>query len=144
LYRSRRPAAALTALALAIVGTLNGCGTSGKDRPSVEVTADMRDGKQLAEVSLHSFYFEPDRIVVKVGVPVELKLKKKSLFVPHNFHLHAAQAGLDVGVGVGTLGFLPGSKTVTFTPTRPGEYEFMCHKDNHAGKGMMGTLVVVP
>ena len=139
----RFPRALQILLLAPLVVCVAACGTSGRDRPTVEVTASPMAGKQFAEVSLHSFYFEPNRIVVKSGVPVELKLKKKSFVVPHNFHLMAPEAGIDVNQNVGFLGIFPGSKTVTFTPTKPGEYSFMCHKDGHMAKGMMGTLVVV-
>ena len=131
-------------LFLLVITILAGCGTSGLNRPVVEVTATPKESKQVAEISLHSFYFEPNRLVVKAGIPVELKLKKKSLFVPHNFSLYAPEAGMRIDQNVGTLGFLPGSKTVLFTPTRPGEYEFTCGKDHHASEGMKGILVVQP
>lgn len=32
--------------------------------------------------------------------------------------------------------------TVRFTPTKAGEYEFICGKGNHMTKGMTGLLVV--
>lgn len=130
-------------LLIAAAAAFPACGTSGHDRPAVEVTATPVDGRQHVEIALHSFYFEPNRITVKAGVPVELRLSKKSFFVPHNFHLSAPEAGIEVNQNVGFLGVFPGGKTVTFTPTKPGEYEFMCHKGNHMAKGMMGTLIVV-
>ncbi len=136
---------ALGAAFVLLLGALAaGCGTSGRDLPTVEVTAAPKDGKQVAEISLHSFYFEPSRLVVQAGVPVELRLTKRSFFVPHNFFLYAPEAGIEIDENVGALGFFPGSKTVTFVPAKPGEYEFMCHKDGHMAKGMTGTLVVRP
>jgi plastocyanin len=131
-------------LSLLAIAILAGCGTSGRDRPAVETSAVTSGGVQVARISLHSFYYEPNRVVVKVGIPVELKLEKKSLFVPHNFSLYAPEAGIQVNRNVGTLGFLPGGATVRFTPTKPGEYEFSCGKHNHAAKGMRGTLIVRP
>jgi len=35
-----------------------------------------------------------------------------------------------------------GTKHARFTPTKAGEYEFFCHVDGHAKKGMKGTIVV--
>jgi len=131
-------------LLLAGIGLLGGCGSSGLDRPVIEATAVPQDGVQSAALTLHSFYFVPSRIIVRANVPVELKLKKKSFFVPHNFSLYAPEAGIKIDQNIGTLGFLPGSKTVRFTPTRPGEYEFFCDKGHHAEKGMKGVLVVQP
>ena len=98
------------------------------------------DQVQHVKVVTHSFWFEPNRIVVKSGVPVELKVKNSAFFVPHNFTCNAPEAGIEVHADVGMFG---GSKTVRFTPTKPGEYRFSCHVGSHGKKkGMTGTLVV--
>jgi plastocyanin len=142
--RNPRSRTALALLVIGLAASSAGCGSSGRERPTVEVTATPAQGKQLAVIAMHSFFFEPNRLIVKSGVPVELTLSKKSFIVPHNFFIYAPEAGIQIDQNVGALGFLPGSKTVTFTPTRPGEYEFMCHKDGHMKKGMTGTIVVQP
>ena len=125
------------------VGTLTllaGC-SSGLKRPVREVTATISsDNLQRVRVTTHSFYFDPNRIVVKRGIPVELIVKNGALFVPHDFSCEAKDAGIEVDQPVGMF---HGSKTVRFTPTRSGEYHFHCDVDGHAKKGMMGTLVVV-
>lgn len=128
----------LTALAILFCLVLAGC-ASGLDRP-VSSAAAVTDanGVQKIEVDMHSFYFEPNRIVVHVGKPVDLVLKNRSLLVPHNFTI----ADSAISVSEGKWG--PGSGHVRFTPEVPGEYEFFCHVDGHSKKGMKGTLVVEP
>jgi cytochrome c oxidase subunit 2 len=119
---------------------LSGC-SSGLRRPVREVTAVTgSDQVQRVRVTAHSFWFEPNRIVVKQGIPVELTIKNGSLIVPHDFTCMAKDAGIEVDQDVHP--FL-GSKKVRFTPTRAGEYPFHCDVDKHAGKGMKGVLVVV-
>lgn len=118
-----------------------GC-ASGLKRPVQEVTAKAgADGVQRVRIEAHSYYFSPNRIVVKANLPVELTVKQSALFVPHNFTCIAPNAGVDVKRG---LGMLRGSKHLRFIPTTPGEYPFFCAVGSHAKKGMTGTLVVVP
>lgn len=115
-----------------------GC-ASGGPRPvqTLELTADA-SGVQRAKIELHSFYFEPNRIVVHAGRPVELTLHNHSLVVPHNFSISDSSISLSQGVG------RKRTHVVRFTPENPGEYEFFCHVGSHAKKGMTGVLVVVP
>ncbi len=126
-----------------IVGmlALAGC-SSGVGRPVREVVVvPAADGIQRVEVTAHTFWFEPNRIVVKAGLPVELHMKNGSFLVPHNFSCVAPQAGVQIDAG---LGMFKDSENARFTPTTPGEYPFFCDKDHHSNKGMTGTLVVVP
>ncbi|HET9325922.1 MAG TPA: cupredoxin domain-containing protein [Candidatus Eisenbacteria bacterium] len=130
---ARAPAATLAALIL-----LGGC-ASGLNRPVVSVEANTdANGVQHVEVNMHSFYFEPNRIVVHAGKPVDLEFKNRSIFVPHNFTIH--EEGLTVDVDKWGLG----SAHARFTAPEPGEYRFFCHVGEHGKKGMVGTLVVVP
>ena len=111
--------------------------TKGTDRPVVSQNAAMADdGVQRIKVEMHSYYFEPNRIVVKRDIPVEIVLSNSSHVVPHNFTLNGA------GVNVSEDKWGWGHDTVRFTPTQTGEFEFVCHKGDHAEKGMKGTLVV--
>ena len=116
-----------------------GCGTPGKDLPVSESTATIgSDNVQEVNIEVASFYFKPNRIQVAANVPVRLILKSSTFIIPHNFSLHAPEAGIDFNKNVGH-----GKKVVVeFTPTKPGEYQFFCGKDSHAKKGMTGTLVV--
>lgn len=145
--RSRRaPAAPVSvsavvfALLLLAVGFVSsGCGSS---RPvtttAFEVPMDA-SGVQHVKLATHSYYFEPNRISVRAGHPVEIEIHNHSFFVPHNFTI--AEEGMSVSQGVGML---KGSHTIRFTPDRPGEYEFFCHVGSHAKKGMKGVIVVTP
>ena len=115
-----------------------GC-ASGLNRPVSSVTAKPDSaGVQHVDVDLHSYYFEPNRVVVHAGRPVELVVRNRSLVVPHNFTI----ADSALAVSVDKWG--PGSSRVRFTPSPPGEYEFFCHVHGHAKHGMKGTLVVEP
>jgi uncharacterized cupredoxin-like copper-binding protein len=115
-----------------------GC-ASGLGRPvtSVEPTPDA-DGVQRVSVDLHSFYFHPNRIVVKSGRPVELTVHNRAVLVPHELEIDSPGLRLELK----KWGF--GSARARFTAPQPGEYRFACHVDGHAKKGMAGTLVVVP
>ena len=136
------PARRLALLVLFSFPLLNGCGTSGSKLSVSEMTARTNaEGVQVVEVDVHSFYFKPSRIIVESGKPVELTLHFKSLFVPHNFTCMDGDAGISVSRGAGFLSFHR-TKHARFTPAKPGEYEFFCHVDGHAKKGMKGTLVV--
>jgi len=122
----------------ALVLLATGC-ASGLKRPvtSIEAVTDA-SGVQRVAVDLHSFYFKPSRIVVHAGKPVELIIRNRAILVPHNFTI--AEASISVNVDK----WGPGSHRVRFTPTEAGEFEFFCHVDHHAKKGMKGVLVVVP
>lgn len=100
------------------------------------------DGIQKVEVTAGEYFFNPDRIIVKVNVPVEISIRKEPGIVPHHFVLKAPEAGMDI---LESLSSDP--KTIRFTPTRAGEYQFYCDKKlifsrSHREKGMEGTLEV--
>lgn len=124
---------------LVMLSLLAGC-SSGLNRPVKEVTAKAgADGVQRVRVVAHSYWFEPNRIVVKAGAPVELTVKNAAFGVPHNLTCFDKDAGIELSEN---LGLFRGQKVARFTPTKPGEYEFYCHVDSHSKKGMKGTLVV--
>jgi len=142
--RSRRHvsiAAAAAGIALLVLG-LAGCGTPGTKLGVREVTAHAgSDGVQSVEIEVHSFYFKPNRIVVEAGKPVELTLKFKSLFTPHNLTCEHPDGGIAIDKSAGFLSFRR-TKHARFTPKIPGEYQFFCGVGSHMMKGMTGTLVV--
>jgi len=126
--------------ALAVAAVLASC-SSGLNHPVREVTASLgADGIQRVRVTTHSFWFEPNRIVVKRGIPVELTVKNGAWFVPHDFSCDAMAAGFEVDARVGMF---HGSKKARFTATQAGEFPFHCDVDGHARKGMKGSLIVV-
>ena len=125
---------------LGVVAVGAGC-SSGFNHPVQEVTASRgADRIQRIQVTTHTFWFEPNRLVVTRGIPVELTIRNGAFLVPHDFSCDAKEAGIDVDQRVGVF---HGSKVVRFTPTQTGEFHFHCDVDSHAKKGMMGMLVVV-
>jgi plastocyanin domain-containing protein len=101
------------------------------------------DGVQRVEMMSGSYYFDPNLIVVKVNVPVELKVKGEGGLTPHDISLKAPEAGIDFVLELGSE-----PQPVRFTPTRTGRYEFVCTKkllffESHKERGMHGALLVV-
>ncbi len=102
------------------------------------------DGIQRVEIRGGSFYFDPNDIVVKVNVPVELKVRKESGVVSHDIEVKAPEAGIDFKTKLGT-----DWKTIRFTPTKVGKYEMFCDErflwfKSHKDRGMDGWIEVVP
>ena len=111
--------------------------------PASPVKPDA-DGVQRVRIMSGSYFFKPDRIVVKANVPVELLVSRESGITPHNFVLRAEEAGVTIEEDLGTE-----PKKIAFTAKKPGKYPFYCSKKlpfvaGHREKGMEGTLEVVP
>ena len=108
-----------------------------------QVTASVgQDGIQRVEVLAGEYFFDPDHIVVKVNVPVEIRIRKEPTIVPHNFVIKAPEAGMEI---LESLSSEP--KTITFKPTKIGIYTFYCDKKllffkSHRARGMEGVLEV--
>ncbi|ADH86422.1 hypothetical protein [Desulfurivibrio alkaliphilus] len=101
------------------------------------------DGVQRVEMEGGEYYFDPNVVVVKVNVPVELSIRDVGGIAPHDIVLHAPEAGIDFAVNYGRE-----PVTIEFTPTKVGEYEFDCSKRllffrSHRDRGMHGILKVV-
>lgn len=114
---------------------------------------------QVVALTARTMAYEPSRIEVKAGAPVELTFVNEDV-LEHDFSIleipvasvseadsmsaeheaHMETAALDpvlhVAAEPGTTGRL------TFTPTKPGTYEFFCTVSGHKEAGMVGTLVV--
>jgi plastocyanin domain-containing protein len=102
------------------------------------------DGVQRAEVIAGSYYFRPNHIIVKAGVPAELEIRSEALIVPHDFIVKAPDAGIDVSEELTRKPVI-----VRFTPTKGGRYPFYCGRGlpfqkSHRAKGMEGVLEVIP
>jgi len=102
------------------------------------------DGVQRIRLTSGSYFFKPERIVVKANVPVELLASRESGVTPHNLVIRAPEAGIMVEEDLTTE-----PKKIAFTPTKPGKYPFYCSKKlpfvaGHREKGMEGVLEVVP
>jgi uncharacterized cupredoxin-like copper-binding protein len=115
--------------AILLCALLGACGTtSGYEKPTTTAVALPDDqGVQKLEVEAHSYYFEPNRLVVRAGQPVELKVHNEAAVVPHNMTIEGIDVAVDVG-GKGTAN----------------EYHIHCDVGDHAEHGMLGTLVVLP
>lgn len=103
------------------------------------------DGVQRATVTLDSYSYAPDHLIVQAGKPVELTLTSVTFLTPHNFIIKDPAGSLSVEQDVSA------GKTVTlrFTPTQPGIFPIYCDKrlwpmPSHRDKGMEGKLEVKP
>ena len=75
----------------------------------VVATVDA-DGVQRVSILGGSYYYDPNYVVVKANVPVELSVRKESGITPHDFAIKAPEAGIDV-----TLSLETKPQTVKFT-----------------------------
>ncbi|OGL44964.1 MAG: hypothetical protein A2149_07025 [Candidatus Schekmanbacteria bacterium RBG_16_38_11] len=56
--------------------------------------ASVENGIQKVEITGGRYYFNPDYIIVKVNVPVELKVRKDGFIVPHDIVMNEPEAGI--------------------------------------------------
>ncbi|PSJ47450.1 quinol oxidase [Zobellella endophytica] len=101
------------------------------------------DGVQRVEVVGGNYFFRPDHIVVKVGVPVELMVSKEPGLTPHSLVIWSPRMGIDVDAMLGGS-----SRVIRFTPTVTGRVDFYCQEKllffaSHQERGMAGVLEVV-
>ena len=101
------------------------------------------DGVQRAAVTLDSYSYSPNHLIVAAGKPVELTLTSVTTIIPHNFIIKDAPGGLSVEQDVSA----GKTVTITFTPPQPGIFPIYCNKrlwplPSHRDKGMEGTLEV--
>ena len=101
------------------------------------------DGVQRVEVLAGSYFFNPNYVVVKVNVPVEMKITLESGVIPHDIALEAPEAGMNLKMDLSSST----PQVMRFTPTKTGEFTFSCTKkllffESHKDKGMFGTLEV--
>lgn len=125
-------------LAVSLIAT----GSVSAEEKVHRATVDA-DGVQRVEVLGGSYFFRPKTIIVKVNVPVELKVKKESGVTPHNIVMKAPEAGIEFDVAMESE-----PRVIRFTPKKTGSYTFYCSKkllffESHRDKGMKGTLEVV-
>jgi cytochrome c oxidase subunit 2 len=91
---------------------------------------------QKITVTAKKYEFSPAKIEVKVGQPVELTFQSED--TKHGFECKE--------LGIEKVVFDKDKpETVTFTPEKPGTYEFKCAKFCGMGHGKMkGSIVVSP
>lgn len=100
------------------------------------------DGIQRVQMLAGSYFFDPNYIIVKVNLPVEIMVRKESGMIPHDIVLKAPDAGIDFRTELTDT-----PQIIKFTPTKTGTYSFDCDKkllffESHKDKGMTGTLEV--
>jgi heme/copper-type cytochrome/quinol oxidase subunit 2 len=101
------------------------------------------DGVQRATVTLDSYSYTPNHLIVEAGKPVELTLTSMTTIIPHNFIIKDPAGSLSVEQDVSA----GKTVTVTFTPTQSGIFPIYCDKrlwplPSHRDKGMEGKLEV--
>lgn len=101
------------------------------------------DGVQRATVTLDSYSYTPNHLIVEAGKPVELTLTSVTTIIPHNFIIKdpTGRLSIEQDVSAGK------TVTITFTPTQPGSFPIYCDKrlwplPSHRDKGMEGKLEV--
>jgi len=119
------------------------CMTANAKEPATVVPIDQ-DGIQKVEIVGGSYFFKPNHIVVKVNVPVELKISKESGLTPHDMVANSPEAGIIFQESLGSS-----AKTIRFTPIKIGVYPIYCSlsapfSKSHREKGMEGAIEVVP
>ena len=111
--------------------------------PDLYRAAVDSDGMQRVHVVGGDYYFRPNHIIVKVGIPIELIMSRETALVPHTLVLKAPEAGIAIDEDLATE-----LKKVTFTPSAVGKYPFYCRNrllffKSHQERGMEGVLEVV-
>lgn len=115
---------------------------AGKEK-RVVATVSL-DGVQRVEIKGGEYYYDPNYIVLKVNVPVELTMKKDKGYVPHDIMVKAPEAGIDFKIDMKS----DNPPVVKFTPTKVGKYPMYCDKQllwfkSHRERGMEGMIEVV-
>jgi plastocyanin domain-containing protein len=118
-------------------------GTSSGDEQKYEKAEAVigDDGVQRLEIEAGSYYYKPNYIIVKAGIPVELTFKKEPGITPHDVVIEIPN--IHIKKDINTEGTV-----VKFTPTDPGRYPFYCDKKflffpSHRAKGMEGIIDAV-
>ena len=101
------------------------------------------DGVQRATVTLDSYSYSPNHLIVEAGKQVELTLTSVTTIIPHNFIIKDPAGSLSVEQDVSA----GKTVTITFTPTQSGIFPIYCDKrlwplPSHRDKGMEGKLEV--
>jgi plastocyanin domain-containing protein len=100
-------------------------------------------GIQRVSITGGEYYFDPEHIVVKVDIPVELTIRKDPSIVPHNIVINVPEGGMAIRESLSR-----DPKVIVFTPTKVGKFPFVCDKKilffrSHDKRGMKGIIEVV-
>jgi heme/copper-type cytochrome/quinol oxidase subunit 2 len=128
-------------LTLNDVTIVHAAAPSQSDPPVVIPVA--ANGVQRATVTLDSYSYSPNHLIVEAGRPVELTLTSVTTMIPHNFIIKDPAGSLSVEQDISA----GKTVTITFTPPQPGIFPIYCDKrlwplPSHRDKGMEGKLEV--
>lgn len=122
------------------------CACRADDSPPGEVVYQSTiapDGVQHVRIEGGSYFFKPNRVIVRVNVPVELTVSVEAGLIPHTLVIQSPEAGIIVDQSLSS-----DARVISFTPTAVGKYHFYCKNKllffkSHREKGMEGVLDVV-
>jgi plastocyanin len=144
----RRFAASATWIALLpLAAALAGCTTPAA--PTAQPTVPAGNAGEMVTVALTDFAFTPDRITLRAGVPIRLRLVNKS-DGGHDFSAPKffAESTFSPGSTVPASGAIEvGSHQtveIALTPRAAGSYPVECTHFLHGLFGMTATIDVVP
>ena len=130
-------------LALMLIPAVQCPGAEEKQAQKPYTAGVDAEGVQRIDVLGGSYFYRPNYIIVKVTVPVELKVTKEPSRTPHDIAMKSPEAGMDFTEEIGEK-----PKTIKFTPTKTGKFPFYCTMkslfSSHREKGMEGVIEVVP
>lgn len=109
---------------------------------------------RLVEVTLDEYAFRPERITLRAGEPVRLRLanagaRAHDFTAPAFFAAAATRPGDAAGPALRAAGGsvdvpAKGMREIALLPLKPGSYPLDCDKPLHGMFGMTGEIVVTP
>ncbi|WP_041971157.1 quinol oxidase [Geobacter sp. OR-1] len=132
----------IMSLMVMIIACLTIVTRANAEETPVRATIDS-DGVQRVVVLGGGYFLRPKHIIVKVNVPVELKVSKEPGWVPHNIAMDSPEAGMAFEVSLSEE-----PKLVRFSATKTGTFPIYCSKkllffSSHREKGMEGRVEVI-
>lgn len=133
---------ATVGLMISVVATIVDAAETILSSPPMTIPV-AENGMQRATITLDSYSYTPNHLIVEAGQPVELTLTSVTTLIPHNFIVKDPTGDLSVEQDVGA----GKTVTITFTPTQRGTFPIYCDKrlwplPSHRDKGMEGKLEV--
>jgi uncharacterized cupredoxin-like copper-binding protein len=139
----RIPAVAVGALALAIGGcggnSYDKSGSNGSGKASSAPASSQGGPAQQLKLEADAdggLYFEPRKLKGKAGSIQLVMTNPKSTGKEHGIGIRGNGVDQDGPV------VKPGGTATVVAKLKPGKYTFYCNYDQHAKKGMKGTLTV--
>ncbi len=131
-----------TVYSIMIILLVAGAAAASEKEKKVFKTVIDKDGIQRVAIFAGSYFFDPDYVVVRANVPVEVTIRKEAEITPHDFVIDAPEAGLQIKESLSTE-----PKVIKFTAAKTGRYPFFCDKKllffkSHRERGMQGVIDV--